>query len=71
MGAKLGLSHQEKHRRRVLEDRALRRIFGPKGEEVAGGCRRLHNEMGGTRSTYGENERCVQNFDQVASRDGT
>jgi hypothetical protein len=22
----------------------LRRIFGPKSEEVAGGCRRLHNE---------------------------
>jgi hypothetical protein len=22
----------------------LRRIFGPKREEVAGGCRRLHNE---------------------------
>jgi hypothetical protein len=27
----------------VFENRVLRRIFGPKREEVAGGCRRLHN----------------------------
>jgi hypothetical protein len=27
-----------------MENRALRRIFGPKREEVAGGWRRLHNE---------------------------
>jgi hypothetical protein len=29
---------------RVFEKRVLRRIFGPKMEEVAGGWRRLHNE---------------------------
>jgi hypothetical protein len=29
---------------RVSENRVLRRIFGPKGEEAAGGWRRLHNE---------------------------
>jgi hypothetical protein len=29
---------------RVFLIRALRRIFGPKREEVAGGWRRLHNE---------------------------
>jgi hypothetical protein len=29
---------------RVFENRVLRRIFGPKREEVAGGWRRLHNE---------------------------
>jgi hypothetical protein len=29
---------------RVFENRLLRRIFGPKREEVAGGWRRLHNE---------------------------
>jgi hypothetical protein len=29
----------------VFEDRVLRRIFGPKREVVAGGCRRLHNEV--------------------------
>jgi hypothetical protein len=28
----------------VCENRVLRRIFGPKREEVAGGWRRLHNE---------------------------
>jgi hypothetical protein len=28
----------------VSENRGLRRIFGPKREEVAGGWRRLHNE---------------------------
>jgi hypothetical protein len=28
----------------VFENRVLRRIFGPKGEEVAGDWRRLHNE---------------------------
>jgi hypothetical protein len=29
----------------VFEKRVLRRIFGPKGEEGAGGWRRLHNEF--------------------------
>jgi hypothetical protein len=28
----------------VFENRALRRIFGPKREEDAGGWRKLHNE---------------------------
>jgi hypothetical protein len=28
----------------VFENRALRRIFGPKKDEVTGGCRELHNE---------------------------
>jgi hypothetical protein len=28
----------------VFENRVLRRIFGPKREEVAGGWRRLHDE---------------------------
>jgi hypothetical protein len=28
----------------VFVNRELRRIFGPKREEVAGGWRRLHNE---------------------------
>jgi hypothetical protein len=29
---------------RVSENAVLRRIFGPKREELAGGWRRLHNE---------------------------
>jgi hypothetical protein len=28
----------------VFENRVLRRIFGPKGDEMIGGCRKLHNE---------------------------
>jgi hypothetical protein len=28
----------------VLENRVLRRIFGPKRDEVTGGLRKLHNE---------------------------
>jgi hypothetical protein len=28
----------------VFENRVLRRIFGPKREEGAGGCRRLYND---------------------------
>jgi hypothetical protein len=38
------LTLREEQRLRVCENRLLRRIFGPKKEEVAGGCRRLHNE---------------------------
>jgi hypothetical protein len=29
----------------VFKNRMLRRIFGPKREEVAGGCRGLHDEL--------------------------
>jgi hypothetical protein len=36
---------REEHRLRVFENRVLRRIFGPKREEVAGGWRRLHNQV--------------------------
>jgi hypothetical protein len=35
---------REEHRVRVFENRALRRIFGPKRDEVTGGSRKLHNE---------------------------
>jgi hypothetical protein len=35
---------REELRSRVFENRVVRRIFGPKREEVAGGCRSLHNE---------------------------
>jgi hypothetical protein len=36
MGVRLGLSLREEHRLRVFENRALRRIFGPKRDEVTG-----------------------------------
>jgi hypothetical protein len=36
---------RKEHQLRVFENRVLRKIFGPKREEVAGDCRRLHNEV--------------------------
>jgi hypothetical protein len=44
MCVKYGLTQSEGHRLRVFENRVLRRIFGPKREEVVGSWRRLHNE---------------------------
>jgi hypothetical protein len=38
------LTLREEHRLRVFENRMLRRIFGPKRDEVTGGWRKLHNE---------------------------
>jgi hypothetical protein len=35
---------REENRLRVFEDRVLRRIFGPKRDEVTGEWRKLHNE---------------------------
>jgi hypothetical protein len=37
------LTLREQLRLRVFENRVLRRIFGPKGDEVTGECRKLHN----------------------------
>jgi hypothetical protein len=36
---------REEHRLRVFENRVLRRIFGPKRDEVTGEWRKLHNEQ--------------------------
>jgi hypothetical protein len=38
------LTLREQQRLRVFENRVLRRIFGPKRDEVTGEWRRLHNE---------------------------
>jgi hypothetical protein len=38
------LTSREEHRLTVFEDRVLRRIFGPKRDEVTGEWRQLHNE---------------------------
>jgi hypothetical protein len=35
---------REEHGLRVFENKVLRRIFGPKRDEVTGGWRKLHNE---------------------------
>jgi hypothetical protein len=60
----------------MFENRVLRKIFGTKEEEVAGGWRILHNEelhnvyvspkikkdgVDGSCSTHGRNENCGQN----------
>jgi hypothetical protein len=39
------LTLREEHRLRVFETRVLRRIFGPKRDEVTGEWRKLHNEL--------------------------
>jgi hypothetical protein len=38
------LTLREEHRLRVFDNRVLRRIYGPKRDEVTGGWRKLHNE---------------------------
>jgi hypothetical protein len=38
------LTLREEHRLRVFENRVLRRIFGPRRDEVTGDWRKLHNE---------------------------
>ena len=35
---------REERRLRVFENRVLRRVFGPKRDEVTGEWRKLHNE---------------------------
>jgi hypothetical protein len=39
------LTLREEHRLRVFENRVLRKIFGPKRDEVTGEWRKLHNEQ--------------------------
>jgi hypothetical protein len=40
----LSLTLREEHRLRVFENIMLKRIFGPKRDEVTGEWRKLHNE---------------------------
>jgi hypothetical protein len=65
---------REQSRPGVFEIKVLRRIFGPKRDEVTGEWRRLHkeelcalhsspNEIGRACSTYGVKGRCIQGFD--------
>jgi hypothetical protein len=44
MGVKLGLTLREEHRLRVFQNRVLRRIFGPKRDDVTEERIKLHNE---------------------------
>ena len=69
------LTLREERRLRVFENRVLRRVFGPKRDEVTGECRKLHNvllteycaggkieknETGGACGGYGGGERGAQ-----------
>jgi hypothetical protein len=70
------LTLREDHRLRVFENRVLRRIFGPKSDEVTGGWRKLHNEelhnwyswpsiirkIGRACSMNGSEQKCIQYF---------
>jgi hypothetical protein len=38
------LKSREEHKLRVFKNRVLRRVFGPKRDEVTGELRRVHNE---------------------------
>jgi hypothetical protein len=40
----LSLTLREEHTLKVFENRMLRRLFGPKRDEVTGGWSKLHNE---------------------------
>jgi len=69
------LTLREERRVRVFENMVLGRIFGPKRDEITGTWTELYNgeqmvctphqienEVGGTCSTYGGQERCIQGF---------
>jgi hypothetical protein len=44
MCVKLALRLLEEHRLKVFKNRVLRRIFGPRSEDVTEDWRKLHNE---------------------------
>jgi hypothetical protein len=44
MDVKLGLTLREERRMWFFQNRVLRRIFGPRRDEITGKWRKLHNE---------------------------
>jgi hypothetical protein len=40
----LSLTLREEHRMRVFENRVVRKLFGPKRDDVTGESKKLHNE---------------------------
>jgi hypothetical protein len=73
------LTLREEHRLRVFENRILRRIFGPKRDEVRNFIICTHpqislgkaNEVGGACGTHGRGERSVHGFSGTARRKET
>jgi hypothetical protein len=46
------LTLRDEHRLRVFENRVLRRIFGPKRDDVTGDWRKLHGPLGRPRRRW-------------------
>jgi hypothetical protein len=46
------LTLREEHRLRMFENKMLRRIYGPKRDEVTGGWRKLHNGVKSRRMRW-------------------
>jgi hypothetical protein len=44
------LTLREEHRLKVFENRVMRRIFGPRRDEVTGEWRKLHNDLYSSQS---------------------
>jgi len=80
------LTLREERRLRVFENSVLRRIFGPKGDEVTREWRKLHheeltkycsgdkiekNETGGACGAYGGEQTCIQGFGGESRRKNT
>jgi hypothetical protein len=69
----------EEHRHRVFENRVLRKIFGPKRDEVTGEWRKLHsgelqikeNKVDRACGTHGIGEKRVKGFGGKARRKKT
>jgi hypothetical protein len=55
---------------KVFENRVLRRIFGPKREKVAGGWRRLHNEVLVRFTKYYEGDQIENEMGDSCSKHG-
>jgi len=55
------LTLREEHRLKVLKSRVLRKIFGPKRDEVTGECRKRRNEE--LHDLY-----CISNIQVITSR---
>jgi hypothetical protein len=65
---------REEHRLRVLENRVLRKIFGPKGDEVTWEWRRLYNEEFMVRTSRGnqiKNNEVAVHLARIGDRRGT